>query len=180
MTARTMIILIGLASIADVGGQSYEMDATTWNPRGDTPDGCKKCSKDFPCFSTQEHKCFARDLFDKCPWSYDSMGAKGDSVKTMLCDDTNFQWSINQDAWALDDKYLGKSKAGAKYAIEPTAVRETPAPAPVEEGYSIVMICLSVFSLCIIVLIFMAYFTNKKRADAGGPDLQPVPDVHSV
>jgi hypothetical protein len=30
MTARTMIILIGLASTAGVGGQSYEMDAMTW------------------------------------------------------------------------------------------------------------------------------------------------------
>jgi hypothetical protein len=176
MTARAMFILVGLATIVDVGGQSYQLDAMTWNPKGNTPDGCKHCSEDFPCFSTQEHKCFARDEFAKCPWSYDSQSAEGDSLKTMLCDDTDFQWSVNQDAWALDDKYLSTNPTGDKYAIEPTAHRETPAPAPVDEGYSIQMLCISVFSLCVIVVVYMGYFTHKKRLDEG-PNLKPIASV---
>ena len=175
MSPSSMLLICLVALAGEVGGQSYDLMAPTWNPQGNTPDGCKKCSEDYPCYSVQEKKCFARDEFDKCPWSYDSQGAEGHSLKTMLCDDTDFNWSINENAWALDDKYLATEKSGEKYAIEPTAGRETPAPTPEPEGYSVVMLCLSVFSICCLVIIYMAYFNYKKRNEAGpGPQLKPV------
>ena len=38
-----------------------------------------------------------------------------------------------------------------------------------------IMLCLSVFSICCLVIIYMAYFNYKKRNQAGpGPELKPV------